>query len=88
VSDLPTRTIAVVYSAEPLALAGPGVSVQTLPADPHYHYRYQGLRLLLMQTGSYYLLPVGWRPQYDLTYVLDESDQGDPIRVELEGAQT
>jgi hypothetical protein len=84
VHDLSTRTIAVVYSVEPLDLAGPGVTVQRLPAAYRYHYRYLGLRLLLMQSGTYYLLPVGWDPVYDLTYILDESD---PIRVELLGAQ-
>jgi hypothetical protein len=84
VHDLSTGTIAVVYSAEPLALAGPGVTVQRLPAAYRYHYRYLGLRLLLMQSGTYYLLPVDWNPQYDLTYILDQSD---PIRVELLGAQ-
>jgi hypothetical protein len=65
-------------------LAGPGVSVQRLPAAYRYHYRYLGLRLLLMQSGTYYLLPVDWTPQYDLTYTLDQSD---PIRIELLGAQ-
>ena len=57
--------------------------VQSLPATYRYHYRYLGLRLLLMQSGTYYLVPVGWSPQYDLTYILDQSD---PIRIELLGA--
>lgn len=84
VQNLSTRTEAVVYSIEPLALAGPGVTVQNLPATYRYHYRYEGLRLLLMQSGTYYLLPVDWSPTYDLTYILDQSD---PIRIELLGAQ-
>jgi hypothetical protein len=84
VQHLSTRTEAVVYSIEPLALAGPGVTVQSLPATYRYHYRYLGLHLLLMQSGTYYLLPVDWSPAYDLTYILDQSD---PIRIELLGAQ-
>ncbi len=80
VQSLSTRTAVVVYSMDPLALSGPGLTVQRLPATFHYHYRYQGLRLLLMRSGTYYLLPVGWRPQLDYTYILNQSD---PIRIEL-----
>ena len=84
VRDLPARTAVVVYSVQPLALSGPGVTVQRLPATFRYHYRYQGLRLLLARSGTYYLLPVDWSRQLDLTYVFNESSD---IRVELLGAQ-
>ncbi len=80
VRNLSTRTAVVVYSIDPLALSGPGLTVQRLPAAFHYHYRYQGLRLLLMRAGTYYLLPVNWSTQLDYTYVLNQSD---PIRIEL-----
>jgi hypothetical protein len=82
VQDLSTRTAVAVYSTDRLALSGPGVTINSLPAAYHYHYVYRGLRLLLAQSGTYYLLPVGWSPQHDLTYVVD---QGDPIRIELGG---
>jgi hypothetical protein len=65
---------------QPLALSGPGVTGQPLPAGELYRYEYQGLRLLIMRSGTYYLLPVGWSQQYDLTYVLTDSDQ---VRVVL-----
>lgn len=84
VQDLPTRTAVVVYSIQPLALSGPGVTVQRLPAKYLYHYRYQGLRLLITRSGTYYLLPVDWSPQLNETYVFDQSDQ---IRIELLGVQ-
>ena len=84
VQNLPTRTAVVVYSIQPLALSGPGVSEQRLSAAFRYHYRYLGLRLLMMRSGTYYLLPVGWSPQLDETYILDSSDQ---IRIELLGEQ-
>lgn len=84
VQNLARRTAVVVYSMQPLALSGPGLTIQSLPATYRYHYRYQGLRLLLVRSGTYYLLPVDWSPQLDLTYVLDQSD---PIRIELWGAQ-
>jgi hypothetical protein len=82
VHDLSTRTAVAVYSTDRLALAGPGVTIKILPAAYRYHYVYRGLRLLLVQSGTYYLLPVDWSPQRDLTYILDESD---PIRIELGG---
>jgi hypothetical protein len=85
VQDLPARTAVVVYSSQPLALSGPGLTVQRLPATYLYHYRYQGLRLLLTRSGTYYLLPVRWSPQLDLTYILNQSD---PIRIELLGVQS
>ena len=84
VQNLYERTAAVVYSMQPLALSGPGLTVQDLPASYRYHYRYQGLRLLLMRSGTYYLLPVDWSPQLNLTYVLNQTD---PIRIELLGVQ-
>jgi hypothetical protein len=82
VQDLSTRTAVAVYSIDRLALAGPGVTISVLPAAYRYHYVYRGLRLLLAQSGTYYLLPVDWNPQHDLTYILDQSD---PIRIELGG---
>jgi hypothetical protein len=80
VRNLSARTAVVVYSMTPLALSGPGLTVQRLPPSFLYHYRYQGLRLLLMRSGTYYLLPVDWNPQLDTTYILNQSD---PIRIEL-----
>ena len=85
VQGLPTRTAVVLYSIQPLALSGPGVTVERLPANYRYHYRYQGLRLLITRAGTYYLLPVDWSPQLDETYVFDESDE---IRIELLGPVT
>ena len=85
VQGLPARTAVVLYSIQPLALSGPGVTVQRLPANYHYHYRYQGLRLLITRAGTYYLLPVDWSPQLDETYVFDQSDE---TRIELLGPVT
>jgi hypothetical protein len=84
VQDLPTRTAVVVYSIHPLALTGPGITVERLPAKYRYHYRYQGLRLLTTRSGTYYLLPVDWSPQLNETYVFNESDQ---TRIELLGVE-
>jgi hypothetical protein len=80
VRDLPRRTAVVVYSVQPLALSGPGVTVEHLSIRLRYHYRYQGLRLLISRSPSYYILPIAWNPQRDITYILDSSDQ---VRIEL-----
>jgi hypothetical protein len=80
VRSLPSRPAVVVYSVQRLALAGPGVTDEQLGPGALYHYEYQGLRLLIMRSGTYYLLPVGWHRPLDLTYVLTDSDQ---IRVVL-----
>jgi len=75
VQNLPSHTAVVIYSTQQLALSGPGVSLQHLPPGSPYHYRYIGLRLLLIQSGTYYLLPVDWTPQLSFTYIVAESDQ-------------
>ena len=78
--DISARPAVILYSIQPLALNGPGVQIQALPAGSFYHYRYQGLRLLSMRSGTYYLLPVRWNPHVDPTYIINDSDE---IRVEL-----
>ena len=80
VRNLSSQTAVVVYSVQPLDLSGPGVTVQQFQGPLLYHYRYQGLRLLTIRSGKYYLLPIGWSPQVDLTYIFNESD---PVRIEL-----
>lgn len=80
VRDLSTRTAVALYTIQPLALSGPGVQVQTLPAGSLYHYRYEGLRLLTMRSGTYYLLPARWSQHLDFTYIINDSDQ---TRIEL-----
>lgn len=76
------RTAVAVYSVHPLSLRGKGVTEQHFPAGLLYRYRYEGLRLLTMRSGTYYLLPEHWSRKLDTTYVLDDSAQ---IRVELYG---
>jgi hypothetical protein len=80
VRELPSRTAVVVYSVQRLALSGPGVTVQPLPPGFLYHYEYQGFRLLINRSGTYYLVPIGWSFQLDITYVFNESDE---LRIEL-----
>ena len=80
VRNLPSRASVVVYSSQRLALSGPGLTVQQLPGGFYYHFEYEGFRLLISRTGTYYLLPVGWSPHLDITYIIGESDH---VRIEL-----
>ena len=59
--SLPIQSQAVVYSAQDLHLSGPGVAVTAIvESDSAYHFRYNGLRVLLHATGRWYLVPVEW----------------------------
>ncbi|MDN3358576.1 hypothetical protein [Actinomadura sp. DC4] len=78
--DLQGSTAAVVYSADRLALTGPGVLSGELPKGGRYHHRYTGLRLLIARGDRYYLLPTGWTGTTGATYVVKD---GDDLRVEL-----
>jgi hypothetical protein len=77
------QTSVALYSVQALALTGPGVSCQRLPDGSFYHYRYEGLRLLYAEPGTYYLLPVNWSSQQGPTYIFANSDQ---LRIELGGS--
>jgi hypothetical protein len=83
VATLQSRTAVAVYSVQQLAVADPGVTVQNLGPSYLYHYRYLGLRLLTMRSGTYYLLPFDWTPRLGVTYILTDAAQ---VRVELYSA--
>ncbi|MEU8240939.1 hypothetical protein AB0C07_22070 [Actinoplanes missouriensis] len=53
-------TVAVVLSAEDLAITGPGVTRTDLGSGGAYRYRYTGLRLLVHRNERWFLLPDGW----------------------------
>jgi hypothetical protein len=74
-THLAGQTAVAVYTAQRIDLSGPGVSVTSLPGGGLYRYRYEGLRLLYVSSGTYYLLPQDWIPQLDLTYILTTGDQ-------------
>jgi hypothetical protein len=64
----------VIYSTDRLYLHGNGIVEQTLPASGGaYHYRYEGLRLLIYSRGRYFLLPEGWDRSRDPTIVLPDA---------------
>jgi hypothetical protein len=81
--SLANRTAVTVYSAQSLAISGPGVNCKPTTPAAQYHYRCTGLRLLYAQSGTYYLLPAGWAGPQSPTYILDDSNQ---VRIELSAA--
>jgi hypothetical protein len=80
-NTLATKAQVAVYSVKPLGLSGPGIGEEKFPASFQYRYRYTGLRLLYMDSGTYYLVPVGWSTAYSDTFVLDPSVQD--LRLDL-----
>jgi hypothetical protein len=75
VAGLDQRTGVVVYSAKDLHITAPGVDVTRFPGtDSAYAYRYDGLRLLQMSGGKYFLLPADWSPGEGVVVVLRDND--------------
>jgi hypothetical protein len=74
IHDLSSSSAVVIYSTQRLALSGGGITVTPLTAVAPYRYEYAGLRLLLVQSGTYYLLPEHLTPEHDFTYIVYASD--------------
>ncbi|TMQ97115.1 hypothetical protein ETD83_20565 [Actinomadura soli] len=81
--SLPTSAQAVVYSRERLHITGSGVGVLRLSTeDAAFKYRYNGLRTLAHEGGTWFLLPVGWTRDNGATVILLPDSTKD-IRVDL-----
>ncbi|MFI6571409.1 hypothetical protein [Nocardia fluminea] len=64
-----------VYSDKSLGLAAPGVVELTCPApDAAYHFRYDGLKLILQSGNQYLLLPTSWNRTHGAAFLLPRSD--------------
>jgi hypothetical protein len=72
--ELGTMPRAVVYSEKPLHIGLPGVRAEELggPDDPLH--RYDGLRLLTLRGGRYFLLPEQWTVAGSTVLVLPDDD--------------
>ena len=72
--ELASDPAVTVYSASPLAIAGPGVKVTKIGADgDKFRYAYIGLRLFESGNGKIILLPSGWT-KGDKAYVLRDDE--------------
>lgn len=64
-----------VYSDQRLGLAAPGVTELACPApDAAYHFRYDGLKLVLQSGNQYLLLPESWDRSGGVAFLLPRSD--------------
>jgi hypothetical protein len=74
-ATLPYLPPVVLYSDKSLSLAAPGVT-PTRCRDPQaaYHYRYDGLRLVLRSGDQYLLLPAHWTPDDGVAVLLPRTD--------------
>lgn len=74
-TELPIQPRIVVYSAQWIALNGPGVVVQEIKQpDTRYHYQYTGLRLLVRSGDKFVLLPSQWRRGRDRVFFLHDDN--------------
>jgi uncharacterized membrane protein len=73
--DLLYQPQVALYSAQRLALNGPGISVEPISQpDSKYRYRYTGLIILAQPPGKYLLIAVGWRKgQGSVFFVPDDT---------------
>ncbi|MGH3836173.1 MAG: hypothetical protein ACRDSF_10785 [Pseudonocardiaceae bacterium] len=71
----------VLYSAQDLQLDSAAAVRQELPGGEHaaYRYRYQGLRLVFVDGGRYFLIGRNWRPRGGTLIVLPS----DGVRIEF-----
>ena len=64
----------VLFSAQSLSLKGPGVTeVACANPDAAYHFRYEGLKLVLRSGDQYVFLPAAWSPADGTAIVIPRS---------------
>jgi hypothetical protein len=82
-ASLTARPAITIYSAERLAISGPGIVVAPLARpDAKYRFRYSGLVLLQPLPDRYLLLAAHWRKGIDPVYVVPA---GNDIRMDIVG---
>ncbi|MFI6054527.1 hypothetical protein ACIBCO_31105 [Streptomyces violascens] len=75
VDELPYSDTTVLYSDHSLSLTAPGVrETRCRNADSAYHYRYDGLVLILQSANQYVLILQSWTPSTGVALVLPRSD--------------
>jgi hypothetical protein len=81
-AGLATQADVTVYSTDSLLISGPGITTADIQVPrSEYHFRYDGLRLLVSSGGQYFLLPSRWRQGDGPVIALPITDPG--IRVEF-----
>jgi hypothetical protein len=81
-NDLTDLPVVIVYSAKDLQISADGVNAERLTnPDSAYLWKYTGLRLLVMSSDRYFLLPIDWDQPGDVAIVLADSAD---LRVEFQ----
>ena len=71
----PTSSDFVLYSANRLAIAGPGIQADPITTDGNrYRFQYSGLRLLIRTPREYVILPAYWQKGRDHVIVMPVDD--------------
>lgn len=74
VAGLPDEPAAVLYSAQSLSLAMPGVQeLRCHDPDATYRFRYDGLKLVLQSGDQYVFVPAAWSPADGIATVIPRS---------------
>jgi hypothetical protein len=75
VQDLPTSPGVVLYSEKSLSLNAPGVQETHCKApDAAYHYRYDGLKLMVRTGDQYLLIPERWTRENGIVILIPRND--------------
>ncbi|MCW2899575.1 MAG: hypothetical protein JWO67_1840 [Streptosporangiaceae bacterium] len=75
VAELPDSPSAVVYSERSLSLHAPGVrEVRCDDPKAAYHFRYDGLKLILQSGDQYLFLPQAWTPAKGVTIIMPRNN--------------
>lgn len=81
VATLPNQPEIILYSADRLAVSGPGVTVDQISQDgSRFKFRYAGLRMLIHTNDRYFLVASGWQASRDPMYVIAT---GDDTRIDV-----
>lgn len=78
--SLAQRPGVILYTTTDIGLAGPGIDREIIPGNGDYHYRHEGLVLLVRSGGNYLLLPASWTPEAGTALVIRDDDR---VRIEF-----
>lgn len=75
VAQMPGYPSTVVYSERSLNLHAPGIhEVRCKDPEAAYHFRYDGLKLVLQSGNQYLFLPAGWTPGDGVAILMPRTD--------------
>ncbi|MGP4017463.1 hypothetical protein [Saccharopolyspora sp. 5N708] len=74
-ASLSSQPKVALYSVDRLAIAGPGVRVDQITQEgSRFHFRYEGLRMLIRTGDKYIFAPEGWALGRDALFMVPTDD--------------